>query len=148
MLPLTLALPSETKHSSGFQPYSLSKAHLLPSAFKVQGRGLGRSPQACSNWRKKMLGITGNKAIPTMHCNHPQQNAVGAASFVCLKLSFSDQLTGLKLHGYSCLGPGTKPQAPLTALWFDDFLCKLGANINVLLTRVYSNYRWLRACWK
>lgn len=147
MLPLTLALPSETKHSSGFQSYSFSKAHLLPSVFKVQGRGLGRSPQACPNWRKKMLGITGNKAIPTMHCNHPQQNAVGAGSFVCPKL-FQWPINRLETPGLPLFVAGHKPQAPLTAFWFDDFLCKLGANINVLLMRVYNNYRWLRACWK
>lgn len=36
-----------------------------------------------------MLGLTGNKAILTMHAelsNRPQQNAVGAASFVCPQL--------------------------------------------------------------
>lgn len=147
MLPLTLALPSETKHSSGFQSYSFSKAHLLPSAFKVQGRGLGRAHRPAQTGERKCWALQETKQ--PQQCTAAVHNRMLWVQVpLCARSSFSDQLTGWKLQGYPCLWPGTKPQAPLTAFWFDDFHCKLGANINVLLMRVYNNDRWLRACWK
>lgn len=108
MLPPTLALlvviarPWSHTHPSGLQSYGFSKALLVASIFKG-GRGLGRSPQACPAWRKKMLGLTGNNACKA---HQPSTAECCGCSFLCVPAACSsDQSKGWKLQGCPCLGP-------------------------------------------
>ena len=100
-------------HFSDLQSYSFSKAHLLASVFKVLGRGLGRSPQTCPTWRKKMLGLAGNKAIPTMLAKLSTSTAeCCGCSFLCEPAALiNDQSTVWTLQG--------------CPPWGTDLLCNL-----------------------
>lgn len=116
MLPLTLALPSETKHSSGFQSYSFSKAHLLPSAFKVQGRGLGRAHRPAQTGERKCWALQETKQ--PQQCTAAVHNRMLWVQVpLCARSSFSDQLTGWKLQGYPFVAghqtSGTPHRLPL-----------------------------------